>query len=131
MDVFSQPDVLQLQEVGDFEAQNCLPALNLIRSTKLHLTTEPPISCRCCYRLAFLSVVGYVILSLPNYSFLVPNQGTYFSITLKSGGLSSCDLLSNVLLGFCAVMKTSCAIKADNISSSAPPSFISRSICSL
>jgi len=34
----------QLQEVGDFEAQNCLPALNLIRSTKLHLTTEPQIS---------------------------------------------------------------------------------------
>ena len=22
-------------------------------------STEPPISCRCCYRLAFLSVVGY------------------------------------------------------------------------
>ena len=41
-------NVLQLQEVGDFEALNCLPALNLIRSTKLHLTTEPPISCRCC-----------------------------------------------------------------------------------
>jgi hypothetical protein len=39
---------LQLQEVGDFGAQNCLPALNLLRSTKLHLTTEPPISCRCC-----------------------------------------------------------------------------------
>ena len=39
---------LQLQEVGDFEALNCLPALNLKRSTKLHLTTEPPISCRCC-----------------------------------------------------------------------------------
>jgi len=49
---------LQLQEVGDFEALNCLPVrnevkaglppLNLIRSTKLHLTTEPPISCRCC-----------------------------------------------------------------------------------
>ncbi len=29
--VFRQFDVLQLQEVGDFEAQNCLP--------------EPPISC--------------------------------------------------------------------------------------
>jgi len=42
-------NVLQLQEVGDFEALNCLPALNLIRSTELHLTTEPPISCRCCY----------------------------------------------------------------------------------
>jgi hypothetical protein len=36
---------LQLQEVGDYEAQNCLPALHLIRSTNVHLTTEPPISC--------------------------------------------------------------------------------------
>ena len=26
--VFSQPDGLQLQEVGDFEAQNCLQAMN-------------------------------------------------------------------------------------------------------
>jgi hypothetical protein len=50
--VFSQPDVLRLQEVGDFGAQNCLPALNLIRSTKPLVTTEPPISCRCCYGLA-------------------------------------------------------------------------------
>ena len=31
-------NVLQLQEVGDFGALNCLPALNLIRSTKLHVT---------------------------------------------------------------------------------------------
>ena len=28
---------LQLQEVGNFEALNCLSALNLIQSTKLHL----------------------------------------------------------------------------------------------
>jgi hypothetical protein len=41
----------QLQEVGDFVDENCLPAMNLIRSTKLHVTTEPPISCRCCYQL--------------------------------------------------------------------------------
>src|SRR5690554_67084 len=47
-------NVLQLQEVGDFGDENCLPPLNLIRSTKLHLTTEPPISCRCCYGLLFL-----------------------------------------------------------------------------
>ncbi|MBC7411859.1 MAG: IS30 family transposase [Bacteroidia bacterium] len=47
-------NVLQLQEVGDLEAQNYLPALNLIRSTKLHLTTEPPISCRCCYAFGFI-----------------------------------------------------------------------------
>ena len=33
-----------LGEVGDFGAQNCLPALNLIRSTIVYLTTEPPIS---------------------------------------------------------------------------------------
>ena len=46
---------LQLQEVGDFGDENCLPPLNLIRSTKLHLTTEPPISCSCCYKLPFLS----------------------------------------------------------------------------
>ncbi len=34
---------LQLQEVGDYEALNFLRLQNLIRSTKLHLTTEPPI----------------------------------------------------------------------------------------
>jgi len=44
---------LQLQEIGDFGDENCLPALNLIRSTKLHLPTEPSISCRCCCKLAF------------------------------------------------------------------------------
>jgi hypothetical protein len=37
-------NVLQLQEVGDFEAQNCLPAQMLDWKTELHLTTEPPIS---------------------------------------------------------------------------------------
>jgi len=47
-------NVLQLQEVGDFEALNCLPPQNLIRSTKLHLNTEPPISCRCCYAFVLL-----------------------------------------------------------------------------
>jgi len=41
-------NVPQLQEVGDLEALNCLPPQNLTRSTKLQLTTEPPISCRCC-----------------------------------------------------------------------------------
>jgi len=51
-------NVLQLQEVGDFGSVNCLPPLNLIRSTNVQLTTEPPISCRCCYQPPFcLSVV--------------------------------------------------------------------------
>jgi hypothetical protein len=34
-------NVLALGEEADFEALNCLPALNLKRSTKLHLSTEP------------------------------------------------------------------------------------------
>ncbi len=33
-------NVLRLCEEVDFGAQNCLPVLNLIRSTKLHLKTE-------------------------------------------------------------------------------------------
>jgi hypothetical protein len=48
---------LQLQEVGDFGAQNCLPPLNLIRSAKLQLNTEPPISCRCCYAFALSFII--------------------------------------------------------------------------
>jgi hypothetical protein len=46
-------NVLQLQEVGDFEALNCLPALNLIRSTKLHSSTEPAFLPNACYGLVF------------------------------------------------------------------------------
>jgi hypothetical protein len=42
-------NVFGLGEGGDFEDENCLPPLNLIRGTKLHLTIEPPIFCRCCY----------------------------------------------------------------------------------
>ena len=33
-------NVLVLGEEADFEAQNCMPALSLTRSTKLHLSTE-------------------------------------------------------------------------------------------
>ena len=39
---------LALGEEADFEAQNCLPALNLIRSTKLHLSTEPAFLPNAC-----------------------------------------------------------------------------------
>jgi len=46
--VFSQPDVLALGEEADFEALNGLPALNLTRSTKLHLTTEPAFLPNAC-----------------------------------------------------------------------------------
>jgi hypothetical protein len=42
-------NVLQLGEEADFEALNCLPALHLIRSTKLHLSTEPAFLLNACY----------------------------------------------------------------------------------
>ena len=54
---------LQLQEVGDFEALNCLQPQNLIRSTKLHLTTEPPIYCRCCYAFGFLLCCPFFVIT--------------------------------------------------------------------
>ena len=39
---------LALGEEADFEALNCLPALNLIRRTKLHLSTEPAFLPNAC-----------------------------------------------------------------------------------
>jgi hypothetical protein len=41
-------NVLALGEEADFEALNCLQALNLIRSTKLHLSTEPAFLPNAC-----------------------------------------------------------------------------------
>jgi len=44
---------LALGEEADLEAENCLPPLNLIRSTKLHLSTEPAFLPNSCYGLGF------------------------------------------------------------------------------
>jgi len=44
---------LQLPEGGDFEAFHCQPSSNFDRSTKLDLTTEPPLLGRCCWLLLF------------------------------------------------------------------------------
>jgi len=72
--VFSQPEVLALGEEADFEALNCLPAQNLIPcptapfrpgSSKLHLTTEPPIFCRCCYAFALFIMLSLQCSSSP------------------------------------------------------------------
>jgi hypothetical protein len=62
-------NVLALGEEADFEVLNCLLALNLIRSTKLDLTTEPAFLPNACYAFAllFLSsvllsfLVGFVV----------------------------------------------------------------------
>ena len=55
-------NVLQLPEGGDFEAIHCQPSTNFDRSTKLDLTTEPPLACRCCYAFALL-FLSYGLLS--------------------------------------------------------------------
>jgi hypothetical protein len=44
---------LALGEEADFEALNCLSALNLIQSTKLHLSTEPAFLPNACWWLLF------------------------------------------------------------------------------
>jgi hypothetical protein len=46
---------LALGEEADFEALNYLPALNLIRSTKLDLSTEPAFLPNACYGQLFHS----------------------------------------------------------------------------
>ena len=52
---------LALGEEAYFEELNCLPALNLIRSTKLHLSTEPAFLPNACYAVGFLSL-GIVVI---------------------------------------------------------------------
>jgi len=39
---------LRLGEVADLEALHCQPSTNFDRSTKLDLTTEPPLLGSCC-----------------------------------------------------------------------------------
>src|SRR5690554_6529760 len=60
--VFRQSDGLRLPEGGDFEALHCQPSRNFHRSTKLDLTTEPPLLGRCCYRALFSSSVFFLFL---------------------------------------------------------------------
>ena len=55
---------LALGEEADFEALNCLPALNLKRSTMLHLSTEPAFLPNGCYRAFFYSSISSNVNSL-------------------------------------------------------------------
>ena len=50
-------NVLALGEEAVFEALNCLPALNLIRSTNLHLSTEPAFLPNACYMPFFIVII--------------------------------------------------------------------------
>lgn len=94
-------NVLRLQEVSDFGYENCLPPMNLIRSTKFHLTTEPPISFRCCYVLWF-----FLPLSLPSFYFIVFHKQFAFLSTvigLKPNFKSCCIRFSPVSFINCKV----------------------------
>src|SRR5690554_267984 len=59
-------NVLQLPEGGDLEALHCQPSTNFDRSTKLDLTTEPPLLGRCCYAQAIIlrhcNILFFVLL---------------------------------------------------------------------
>jgi hypothetical protein len=62
---------LALGEEADFEAQNRLPALNLIRSTKLHLSTEPAFLPNACYH-------QYLLVLKTKFRILYENHISYF-----------------------------------------------------
>src|SRR5690554_1759383 len=67
-------NVLALGEEADFEAQNCLPALNLIRSTKLQLSTEPAFLPNACVCPAYAGHTPKAFQIVQKYKFSFMNQ---------------------------------------------------------
>jgi len=61
---------LQLLEGGDFGALYCQPSTNFDRSTKLDLTTEPPLLGRCCVRSAYAERTCRTVFAQPNMQIL-------------------------------------------------------------
>src|SRR5690606_2239403 len=64
-------NVLQLPEGCDFGAIHCQPSINFDRSTKLDLTTEPPLLGRCCYKLLFYHPFSLTRFLITEYPLLV------------------------------------------------------------
>ena len=69
---------LQLPEGGDFGVLHCEPITNIVRITNLDLTTEPPLSGRCCYVLFFYSRINFVVIVL--FEFRSCNLKTYIPV---------------------------------------------------
>ena len=67
-------NVLQLPEGGDFEALHCQPSTNFDRSTKLDLTTDPPLLGRCCWLLALFVVYCFKNCQFFNLFLLLSGQ---------------------------------------------------------
>jgi len=65
---------LQLGEVAEIGAQNCQPALNFIRSTKLRLSTKPAILPNCCVCPAYAGHTPKAFQIVQKYKFSFTNQ---------------------------------------------------------
>jgi hypothetical protein len=73
---------LALGEEADFEVLNCLPALNLIQSTKLHLSTEPAFLPNACYQLGFFVIASFKRASQFGKIFLYPKMKSILYIAI-------------------------------------------------
>ncbi len=124
--VFSQTTVSQLQEVGDFGDENCLPPLNLIRCTKHQLITEPLIfigAVTCCllstllqYDLAILSlrVIVYCVCRAMCWCiFIYLSVGKYFKNNFVCVGKASSFTIFGLCVGLCELQM--CLLLADSI----------------
>src|SRR5690554_4875019 len=67
-------NVSQLPEGGDFEALHSQPSTNFDRSTKLDLTTEPPLLGRCCVCPAYAGHIPKAFQIVQKYKFSFMNQ---------------------------------------------------------
>ena len=67
-------NVLQLPEGGGFEALHCQLSTNFDRSTKLYLTTEPPLLPNCCVCPAYAGHTPKAFQIVQKYKFSFTNQ---------------------------------------------------------
>ena len=67
-------NVLQLTEVGDYEAQNLNIKRMLNRSRNVDITTEPPILVRCCVCPAYAGHTPKAFQIVQKYKFSFTNQ---------------------------------------------------------
>ena len=84
-------NVLALGEEADSEALHCLPALNLIRSTKLHLSTEAAFLPNACYSQWFLF---YIVVSVSSSTKFVIARFINLIVELIEVEMSRSSILS-------------------------------------
>ncbi len=80
---FKTHHVLALGEEADFEALNCLLILNLIRSAKLLLSTEPAFLPNACCAFVLYSFNSTDVASAPNLETWSPSGIKYSLLNSK------------------------------------------------